>query len=286
MEIIVGENAGFCYGVKRAVEAATEIINKSEKEVYCLGEIVHNKQVVDELKNKGIKFVDDIKDVKDSTIIRAHGISKDVYEFADKNNIKLEDYTCTKVLAIHKIAEKYRDLGFFIFLLGSKNHPENIGTISFCGDNSYIIESQEDVKNALQVFNNSNVKKLLVISQTTFSLQKFSIIENEIKESLKDKNIEFIIKNTICKATEIRQKETDKLSKKVDYMIILGGKNSSNTKKLYEIAVQNCDSICIETVDDLDIDKVKKYKKIGIMAGASTPNKSIDDVVKTLSNLK
>ncbi len=282
MEIIVGENAGFCYGVKRAIDAVTEILNNSQNDVYCLGELVHNKQVVDELKANGIIFVDDIKDVKDRTIIRAHGISKDIYDYAEKNNIKLEDYTCTKVLAIHNIAEKYKELGYYIFLLGSKSHPESIGTISFCGNNSCIIEGIEDVKEALNKFKKSNLKKLLVISQTTFSLQKFSMIECKIKESIDD-DVELVIKNTICKATEIRQKETEKLSKEVDYMIIVGGKNSSNTRKLYEIASENCNSICVETVADLDIEEVKKYERIGIMAGASTPMKSIQEIVDTLS---
>lgn len=282
MEVIVGKTAGFCYGVKRAVEGAEEELKKGNDVVYCLGEIVHNKQVVEELKKEGIKFIERIEEAKKITIIRAHGVPKQVYKEAEKINIELKDYTCPNVLKIHEIADEYSKKGYYIFLCGNEKHPENIGTISHCGKYFSIIEKENDVYKALENFKNSKLQKLLLISQTTFSLEKFYIIKEIISNELQ-KDIELVVKNTICKATEFRQKETEEISKRVDYMIIIGGSNSSNTKKLYEIAKKNCKNCsCIETQNDLDINKLKKYNKIGIMAGASTPKKNIEEVVKKI----
>lgn len=284
MEIVIGKTAGFCYGVKRAVEGAENEIKNSKEPVYCLGEIVHNKQVVEDLTKKGIIFIEDLNDAKGKTIIRAHGVAKEIYEKAQQKNIELKDYTCPNVLKIHKIAEEYAKKGYFIFLCGSKKHPENIGTISHCTENSYIIEKEDDTFKALEKLEKSGIKKLLVISQTTYSLEKFYIIKEIIGNEL-PRNIELVIKNTICATTEQRQIETKELSKKVDIMIIIGGKNSSNTKKLYEVALENCKkAVCIEKYDELENmqSEIKKAKKIGIMAGASTPQNSIEEVVKYL----
>lgn len=284
MEIIVGKTAGFCYGVKRAVEGAKEEVNNNDK-IYCLGEIVHNKQVVEELENDGIIFINNIEKAKGKAIIRAHGVEKNIYERAKKLNIELVDYTCPNVLKIHKIADEYSKNGYYIFLCGSKKHPENIGTISHCGNNYFIIEKEDEVFKAINSFEKSKLQKLLLISQTTYSLEKFYIIEEIIKNEL-EKNVEIVIKNTICRATELRQKETEEISKEVEYMIIIGGVNSSNTKKLFEIAKNNCkDSICIETVKELYTKDILKYNKIGIMAGASTPKKSIEEVVQFLKKV-
>ena len=284
MEVILGKSAGFCYGVKRAVEGAKEELEKAKgKTIYCLGEIVHNKQVVEKLEEEGLVFIDNIKQAKGKTIIRAHGIKKEIYEFCENSGLELKDLTCPNVLKIHEIAEEYNKKGYYIFLIGSKKHPENLGTISFCGSNATIIEDEKDVKTAIEEFYKSNIKKLLVILQTTYSVEKFKEIKNVLKEELeksKRGKIELVIKNTICHATELRQKETREISKKVDYMIIIGGKNSSNTKKLYEIGKENCKNcICIQTADELDIENIKKHKKIGVMAGASTPQETIENVI-------
>lgn len=283
MEILVGKTAGFCYGVKRAVDGAKNEIKETKGKIYCLGEIVHNKQVVKELEKEGITFIEDMKDAKGKTIIRAHGVPEEIYKEAEQRNIELKDYTCPNVLKIHKIAEEYSKKGYYVFLCGSKKHPENIGTISYCKDNSYIIEKEDDALKALEELEKTVIKKLLVISQTTYSLEKFYIIEEIIKNEL-PKNIELVVKNTICRATELRQKETEEISKKVNSMIIIGGKNSSNTKKLYEIALKNCkNTISIETKDELEKELYKDSEKIGIMAGASTPQKSIDEIVNILN---
>lgn len=286
MEIIVGKTAGFCYGVKRAIDGVKE--ESKNNKLFCIGEIVHNRQVIEDLQNKGVNFVEDISkvhDAKSKVAIRAHGVKKEVYEIANKNKIDIIDYTCPNVLRIHEIAKEYAEKGFYIILCGKKEHPENIGTISYCGKNYSVIQDEKELKEALKRFEKTNIKKLLVISQTTFSLKKFTLIEQAIKEELKDEE-NIIIKNTICRATELRQKETEELSKKVDLMIIIGGKNSSNTIKLYEIAQKYCEnSICIETADELQIEKISKYEKIGVMAGASTPKESIDNVIKKLEKV-
>lgn len=282
MEIIVGKTAGFCYGVKRAVEGAKKELNINPK-LSCLGEIVHNKQVIKELESQGIEFIENIKDSAGTTVIRAHGVPKQIYEIAKECNIEIKDYTCPNVLKIHKISDEYYKKGYYIFLCGSKNHPENIGTISHCSNNYSIIEKEEDIEETIKDFKETKMEKILIIAQTTYSVQKFSKIEKKIREIIGEE-IEIITKNTICKATELRQIETEEISKKVDYMIIIGGKNSSNTKKLYEIARENCEnSICIETKKELNIEDIKKYKKVGIMAGASTPQSSISEVVEAIS---
>ena len=282
MEVVLGKTAGFCYGVKNAVEGAKKELENAKEKVYCLGEIVHNKQVVDELKKNGMVFIENIEDAKGKTIIRAHGVKKEVYDVAKKNNIELKDYTCPNVLKIHEIAEEYANDGYYIFLCGSKVHPENIGTISFCGENVSVIETEDDIGYAIEELKKSGIEKLLLILQTTFSVEKFHKIEKILKVKLPS-NINFKIKNTICRATELRQKETNDISKDADYMIIIGGKNSSNTRKLFEIGKQNCKNcICIETAKELPIEEIKKYEKVGVMAGASTPKELIEDVLNKL----
>lgn len=283
MEILLGKTAGFCYGVKKAVDGANELIEKNAEKSYCLGEIVHNNEVIKSLKDKGLEFIDDISYAKGKTIIRAHGITKNTYDEAKKNNIELEDYTCPNVIKIHKIAEEYADDGWFIFLTGSKNHPENIGTISYCGENYYVIEKEEDVEDAIKQFEKTKINRLLLISQTTYSLERFEKIEEKIKDLI-NQDVNLVIKNTICTSTKIRQKETEDLAKQVDCMIIIGGKNSSNTKKLFEIASKYCkQSICIENVQELNLNDIKNAEKIGIMAGASTPKESIERVIEKIS---
>ena len=288
MDVIVGKTAGFCYGVKRAVEGAKKEVltaKNNNEETCCLGEIVHNKQVIKSLRNSGLEFIETIKDAKGKMLIRAHGVSKDIYEEAEKNNIQVVDFTCQKVLKIHEIANKYAKDSYYIFLCGSKNHPENIGTISYCGKYFYVIEKEEDVKEAIENFKTSKIKKLLLISQTTFSLEKFENIQKEIKEKVSN-DVLLEIKNTICMATKLRQEETKEIAEKVQYMIIIGGKNSSNTKKLYEIAKKYCENcISIETEEELPVENIRQYETIGIMAGASTPGETIKNVEKILEEL-
>ncbi len=285
MEIILGKSAGFCYGVKRAVEGAKKELEKSPKQIYCLGEIVHNKHVVEELEEKGMSVTEDITKAREKVIIRAHGVTDDIYKYAKENNLEIIDFTCPNVLRIHEIAKEYAKNGYYIFLCGSKKHPENIGTLSYCGKNVSVIEDETQIEDAISNFKKSKIEKILIIVQTTYSVSKFEFIENKIKEILSS-TTSIVVKNTICPATELRQNETKEISKDVECMIIIGGKNSSNTKKLYEISKQNCEnSICIESVQDIDITRLKEYSKIGIMAGASTPQKEIKKVVELIEKI-
>jgi len=283
MEIILGKTAGFCYGVTRAVEGAKEEI-KNNSEIYCLGEIVHNKNVVKKLEEQGIKFIDEIEKSKGKTIIRAHGIPKEVYEKAANMNIEIKDLTCPHVLKIHKIAEEYRKKGFFIVLLGKKNHPELIGISSFCGDNKIVIEDENAIENSINLIKKSNKENIAVIAQTTYNTKKFDKIVSELKNNLLD-NINLEINKTICPATEIRQKETEEIAKQVDIMIIIGDKKSSNTNKLYNISCIYCDKVIfIESKEEIDLEDFYNINKIGIMAGASTPKEDIEGVIDLLQN--
>lgn len=284
MEVIVGKYAGFCGGVINSINKTEAILNEYGSS-YCLGELVHNKQVVDNLKGKGLILIDNLSEVAEGSrvIVRAHGIPKEVYELAKHNNIELCDLTCPKVLKIHEEAKKLVLEDYFIVLVAQEIHPEAIGTISFCGSNSVILEDIEQLDKVISLINGSGKKKVAVISQTTFSVKKFDLLVNELKSKLN--NFEIFVKNTICSATELRQKEIVELSKNVDAMIIIGGKNSSNTKKLFEISQKECEkSFIIEVLSDLDED-MSIYKTVGVMAGASTPKESIDEVVNYLRSI-
>ncbi len=285
MEIIIGKTAGFCFGVANAVNKTNKLLNENSN-MFCLGELVHNKQVTEQLEEKGLNIIENIMQAKESVIIRAHGTQKEIYNKAKKIGLNVIDLTCPKVIKIHNVAEEYANDGYYIFLVGNSNHPETIGTISYCGNNAYVIENEENVKKALQSLYESKIKKLIIIAQTTYSLEKFNKIISLVENNLKNKDIKLEIKRTICDATRLRQEETEEISSKVDMMIIIGGRHSSNTNKLYEISKKNCEnSILIESSKELDINKIKKYNKIGIMAGASTPKKSIDAVVEKLKKI-
>lgn len=284
MEIIIGKTAGFCFGVANAVNKTTKLLDEKES-ISCLGELVHNKQVTNELQDKGLNIIEDISDAKKDVIIRSHGVSKQVYEKAKELGLSVVDLTCPKVLKIHNIAEEYSQKGYYILLIGKSNHPEIIGTISYCGKNSDIIEDESQVKERLEKFYKSGIDKLLIVAQTTFSLEKFNRIVSVIEENIKEhENIELEIKRTICDATRLRQEETKEIASKVDMMIIIGGKHSSNTNKLYEVSRKYCNNcILIETKEEINLEETCKFKRIGIMAGASTPKISIEAVVEMLN---
>ena len=284
MEIILGKKSGFCYGVQNAVEKAeTEVVNSKET-IYCLGELVHNKTVTNNLENKGLVFIENLEQAKGKTIIRAHGIEKEVYEDAKKRNVELIDLTCPNVLKIHNLANEFSEKGYYIILIGKKDHPETIGTISFCGENSKLISDLNEVEQVIIDIERANLKKVLVISQTTYSLKKFDDIVKEISNKI-SKNIKVEVMNTICLATELRQKETDEISKQAEIMIVVGGKNSSNTTKLYEICLSNCKNVIhIEDEKELELEKISKHNKVGIVAGASTPKSTINKIVSILKN--
>lgn len=282
MEIILGRTSGFCGGVIRSVNSTEKVLN-TYGETYCLGELVHNKQVVDELQSKGLKVVDCLDEVPNGSrvIIRAHGVTKSIYSLAKSKNLDLIDLTCVKVIKIHELAEKLVQDGYFIVLTGQKSHPETIGTISFCGENSLIVEELEELDEAAQKILESGIRRIAILAQTTYSMDKYDKVVKVLKNRL-GKIKELRLEKTICNATELRQNECKELASTVDAMVIIGGRHSSNTMKLYDIASGLCKNTWIvETADDL-VGDYSNYERVGVMAGASTPKSSIDAVIKKL----
>lgn len=278
MEVIVGKTSGFCFGVDNAVKGAQKVI-KDNGSVYCLGEIIHNEQVIKLLEDYGMITVDNLNDIPEGekVIFRAHGEAKKVYEMAEKKNLKIFDFTCPKVKAIHMKVQREKEKSFII-IIGKKNHPEIIGTKGFAGENSYVVESEDDILDAYMEYEKTNLGRVYVFSQTTFSSSKFDKIVEEIQTNFYEADV--FVDKTICDSTENRQQETRELSKKVNKMIIIGGKNSSNTKELAKVAEENCNQVyLVQTVDDLNGVEFSSEDKIGIMAGASTPEKSIEQIV-------
>lgn len=285
MEIYIGKTSGFCNGVKFAVNKAKEVAGQNDK-IYCLGEIVHNKQVVAKLENSGVITVESIEDVPDgeSVIFRAHGEAKKIYDRANEKNLKVIDTTCGNVKAIHLKVEKQKQ-DSFIIIVGKKKHPETIGTKGFSGDNSFVIETEDDILDAYIEYEKTNLGKVYVVAQTTFSSKLFDEIASQIELNFIEADV--TIDKTICDTTEIRQAETRNMSTKFHYMFIIGGKNSSNTKELVKIAEKNCQNVySIETVEEIKNIKFDANKIAGIMAGASTPEESILEVKEFLEKVK
>ena len=280
MEIIVAKYAGMCGGVKYTVTMANKILDEHPgKKVYCLGELVHNKTVVNNLEDKGLVVVQDINDVPDNNIVifRAHGVTKDNYMTAKNKNLEVFDLTCKNVISIHKEVENKKEC--FIIIIGSKTHAESIATLSYAGENAVIIESEDDFEQTYEKIKKSKLNSVFIVAQTTYSSKKFDDMIDKISDDLTNIGIEVKYDKTICMATEIRQNEADELSKQADYVVIIGGKNSSNTKKLYEIASKNCSSVqFIENENELDLSQIKSsnFEKILLLAGASTPDESIN----------
>lgn len=283
MEIILGKSSGFCFGVETAVNKA---FNESLtcNNLYCLGELVHNSQVIKILTDNGIKFISQIDDAPfDAKIIfRAHGVEKDTYIKARNKNLDIIDLTCPKVKDIHnRIIQKKDDS--FILLIGKKNHPEVIGSISYKKEGT-VIENFDDINSAYQIFLNSQMKKIYVLSQTTFSSLKFDELIKKIREVFQ--NFDIKIDKTICNTTLKRQEETNYLSKMVSKMLIIGSKNSSNTKELFLVAKNNLeDTYLIETIDDLENITFQSKDILGVIASASTPKTSINEVINYLENI-
>ena len=281
MEIIVGKLSGFCPGVKNTIKKA-EIALKEKKEVYCLGEIIHNGQVIKSLENKGMITVNNIEDIPngENVIFRAHGEPEISYEKAEKKNLKIMDLTCGNVKIIHdKVKEKKEN--YFIIILGNKKHPEVIGTKGFSGKNSYVIESEDDILDAYIECEKSNLRQVYIVSQTTFGDKEFDELALEIEKNFVEFNI--IKDKTLCNATEKRQKEVEEISKMVNSMVVIGGKHSANSKELAKISEKNCGQVYfVETAEELKNADFSGIEKVGVMAGASTPQKDIDDVINLL----
>lgn len=281
MEIILGENAGFCYGAERAVEMAKK--EALSGKIFCLGGIVNNQNVIDNLEKIGVKFIENIEDATGRTLIRAHGVPKQVYEIAKKRNIELIDATCPSVLKVHKIVEEYSKKGYFIIITGKKDHPEVLGIESYCGKKYKIITKTEELPSLFEDIKNE--KNILLISQTTYNSKIFDEIEELLKEKIK-KDINFEVKKTICQSTNKRQAEAEKIANMVECMIVIGDKRSSNTNKLYDISAKFCKNVVfISNSNELDLNEIKKFKKIGVIAGASTPKEEMFKIKNRLINL-
>lgn len=281
MEIICGKLNGFCAGVNYTIKKATELLENTNETIYCLGEIIHNERVIEELENKGMITINDINEAPNNSkvIFRAHGEAKEIYEIANSKNIKIFDLTCGKIKIIRNKIEKNKD-DSFIIIIGKKNHPETIGNISFTKPFGSIIETIDDINSVYEEFKLSNLKKVYIIAQTTFSSKKYDEYVNIIQDTFKDTKI--IIDKTICDTTENRQTEANELSKTVDKMIIIGGKHSSNTKELAKITEKNCETYLIQTIEDLKDCEFNETDKIGVISGASTPLEAINEIIDYL----
>ena len=281
MEIIVGKYSGFCNGVKNTVnKTKEELINNGN--IYSLGDIVHNEVVINELKNKGLIVKNNLDDIPDNSrvIIRAHGESMDIYKKAKEKNIELIDLTCGRVKLIHnKILSKKNS---FVIIIGKKNHPETVAHKSY-SENSFVVETIDDLNEAYNSYLTSGKETVYIVGQTTFNSELFDTIVNKIKEVFL---VDIDVDKTICNATSIRQEETKEIASHVDKMIVIGGRNSSNTKELEIVASKYCDSVyLIQTANDLD-DNLFDYSDIvGVVAGASTPDSSINEVVNYLRTI-
>lgn len=277
MKVIVAENSGFCGGVRRSVDLAEKSLN-NEGNHYCLGEIVHNPTQVKMLEDKGMKTidVDDLDNIHDSSVVvRAHGIDQETKNKIVENNNQLIDATCPVLTNIYKKIQEKEKEGYRIVIVGDRNHPEIKAMASYTKDGIILIDESE-AKNI------TNQSKLYVVSQTTNRIDFFENIAHELEKT----NDDVVIENTICNATKIRQESCVKLSKQVDCMIVVGGFNSSNTNKLYQIAQKHCNNVLrIETVKDLPLQKLTNFNIIGVIAGASTPDTVIEEVVNRMEDL-
>ena len=274
MEVVLAKSSGFCFGVKRAVDRVYEQLAENKK-IYTYGPIVHNDDVVADLEEKGVKVLNTKEELTEltegSVVIRAHGVPKEIYEIMEQKNIECIDATCPFVKRIHKIVEKESAEGRRIIVIGNAKHPEVEGIRGWCKTPATVIESREE---ALQ-FNGSKDDKYCVVSQTTSNYKKFQ----ELVEIFQKKGYDIIVANTICSATEERQKEASELAAKADVMIVIGGTHSSNTRKLYELCKSECENTYyIQTLADLQLELPNSVELVGITAGASTPNKIIEEV--------
>ena len=292
--ILIADNAGFCFGVKRAMNMAWNELDKSDKvAIYALGPLIHNKQAVAKYEERGMLTVDTIEEIekiesekvirginasKDrEMIIRSHGVSKSIYDEAKLKNIPIIDTTCPFVRKIHYLANKCFEDGKQLIVIGDRNHPEIIGINGWSSHSAIIAKNLEEISNISFETN----KDYFIVAQTTMNEKEFDAIIDYIRSL----DIKFEVENTICSATRVRQESARELAQKVDLMIVIGGKHSSNTQKLVKICQDIVDTFSIETKEDLDRNLLEKYHTIGITAGASTPDWIIEEVINFLREL-
>lgn len=274
MEVKLAKSAGFCFGVKRAVEQVYEQTG-SDKKIYTYGPIIHNEEVVKDLEKKGVQVLnneEELKKLEEGTVvIRSHGVAKHIYTLIEEKGLECVDATCPFVKRIHNIVEKESEEGAQIVIIGNAGHPEVEGIMGWSKTPALVIESAEEAQNA----EFSGGRKICLVSQTTFNYNKFQ----ELVEIFQKKGYNMSVVNTICNATEERQTEAKEIARDADAMIVIGGTHSSNTRKLYEICSKECErTYFIQTLDDLQLDFPNSVRLVGITAGASTPNNIIEEV--------
>ena len=275
MEITVAKSAGFCFGVQRAVDSVYKELEENSGKIYTFGPIIHNEQVVEDLNKRGIEVIDTVeqlKKIKEGTVvIRSHGVAKEIYDILEQQKLKMVDATCPFVKKIHNIVLDESNNGKTIIIIGNDNHPEVEGIKGWVKGEVIVINKEEQIEK----LSLPEQTKACIVSQTTFNHNKFKYLV----EIIRKKGYDITVVNTICNATHVRQVEAQKISSKVDGMIVIGGKNSSNTQKLYDICRNECENtFYVQTVKDLNLHELKSLKSIGITAGASTPKNIIEEV--------
>ena len=275
MNVTVAKTAGFCFGVKRAVEKVYEQIQKTDKPIYTYGPIIHNEEVVKDLKKKGVEVIgseEELERVRDCVVvIRSHGVGKHIYDILEKNGVEIVDATCPYVKKIHRVVAGECAEGRQVIIVGDESHPEVIGIKGWGNQDTKVIENAED----FEKLGLPEGSRLCLVAQTTFNYKKFQDIVEKIPKTRYD----IFVLNTICNATKERQTEARQIAARVDAMVVIGDKRSSNTQKLFEICKEEClNTYYIQTLDDLDINQLRSVESVGITAGASTPNKIIEEV--------
>ena len=277
MEVIRAKTAGFCFGVKRAVDTVYEQLEKASEftTIYTYGPIIHNEEVVKDMKQKGVIVLQSEAELdaltEGTVIIRSHGVEKAIYDKLNAKGIKIVDATCPFVKKIHNIVQKESTKGNYIIIVGNPQHPEVDGIRGWAGTKVAVVQTKEDIEKLIIPEN----EKVCVVSQTTFNYNKFK----ELVEIILKKSYDVSVLNTICNATKERQTEAQRIAEEVDAMIVIGDKHSSNTQKLFEICKNACkDTYYIQTLDDLDMNQLGSVETVGITAGASTPNNIIEEV--------
>ena len=281
MEVTVAKSAGFCFGVKRAVDTVYREIESGEKLVYTFGPNIHNEQVVEDLENRGVQVIhseDELEGLSGGTVvIRSHGVSRDVCEKIEARGMKIVDATCPFVKKIHRIVDEEGRKGRHVVIIGSADHPEVQGIMGWASGPGTVIHTSEEAEQ----FVPENGKPISIVAQTTFNYNKFKDLVEILCKKRYDNNVLNILNilNTICNATEERQREAKNIAGEVDTMLVVGGRHSSNTQKLFEICKKECgNTYYIQTPVDLDSEMFQCSSYVGITAGASTPNKIIEEV--------
>ena len=281
MEVTVAKSAGFCFGVKRAVDTVYREIESGEKPVYTFGPIIHNEQVVEDLENRGVQVIhseDELEGLSGGTVvIRSHGVSRDVCEKIEARGMKIVDATCPFVKKIHRIVDEEGRKGRHVVIIGSADHPEVQGIMGWASGPVTVVHTAEEAES----FVPENGKPISIVAQTTFNYNKFKDLVEILCKKRYDNNVLNILNilNTICNATEERQREAKNIAGEVDTMLVVGGRHSSNTQKLFEICKKECgNTYYIQTPVDLDSEMFHHSSYVGITAGASTPKKIIEEV--------